>query len=188
MKLFKLILVAVFFMMTSCDKNVRESETGESGKQPDFLEKTDKVVSQQKLVEVDYRLFNAIIDSISDDVMRLDAKRGMSVLHLKFNSSGVIPLSSIAVLFDSLIDRYPLQKHDQLLLKLSEKYAINNADLSALSALNKLISRYPEISYYDKVQYRRANILFNNNQFYLAEKAYIQVVEYRKESDRSIYY
>ena len=164
MTLSKLIFIAIFFMMVSCDKNVRENELDESGKQAGVLEKMDKVVSQQKIVEVDYRLFDAIIDSIPDDVMRLDAKREMSALHLKYNSSDVIPLSPISILFDSLIDRYPLQKHDHLLIKLSKKYELNNDDFSALSALNKLIFLYPEIIYYDKVQYKRANILFNNNQ------------------------
>ncbi|RDH84529.1 MAG: hypothetical protein DIZ80_03380 [endosymbiont of Galathealinum brachiosum] len=188
MKLTKLLFVPVFFVMASCNYNVHDNEGGELEKKSEVLQDNESVVSQQNVVQVDYKLFETVINSLSDETMRDDVKHGMNALRQKFNSSDIIPLPSISNLFTSLIDRYPLQKHDLLLLKLSEIYEVIGADSVALSALNELVVSYPDISYYDKVQYRRANILFNNNYFYQAEEAFQHVVDYRKGGTRSIHY
>jgi len=189
MNLNKIILSMVCVLIASCNSNVREGSIGSLGQQSALLTDDAEEVSLQKDSSVvQYSRFIRLFDTVPNDAMRRDGMRKMADLQLKYNNADAIPLASVVLLFESLIESYPLQKHDRLIYQLSREYEESGERDAALNGLNRLVIQYPETQYYDEAQFRRGEILFSKRQFGDAEKAYAQVVAFRKFEDKSIYY
>jgi len=189
MKLNKLILSVIFLLVASCNSNVREGSIGSLGQQSKLLADDVEEVSLQKDSSVvEYSRFIRLFDTVPNEAMRRDGMRKMAELQLEFNNADSIPLESVVLLFESLIENYPLQKHDRLIYQLSREYEESGERDAALNGLNRLVAQYPETQYFDEAQFRRGEILFSKRQFGDAEKAYAQVVAFRKFEDKSIYY
>ncbi len=189
MNLNRLILVVICFSLASCNSNVREGSIGSLGAQSGSLKDDgDEVVLQQDASVVEYSRFIRLFDTVPDAAMRRDGMRKMAALQLEYNNADSIPLASVVSLFESLIEGYPLHKHDRLIYQLSREYEESGEREAALNGLNRLVMQYPETQYYDEAQFRRGEILFSKRQFNEAEKAYQQVVAFRVLDDKSIYY
>jgi len=189
MKLNKLILSLFLLSLLSCNENIRDGSIGSLGKQSSVIEDDgDDVVIKKDASVVEYSRFIRLFDTVPDEAMRRDGMRKMAALQIEFNNAQSIPLTSVVSLFESLIEAYPLQKHDRLIYQLSREYEESGEKEAALNGLNRLVVQYPKTQYYDEAQFRRGEILFSKRQFEAAEKAYREVVAFRKFDDKSIYY
>jgi len=180
MKLYKLLFITVCLVLVSCNNNVRKDSVESLNKQLTPLQKGTSVV--------EYSHFIQLFDIVPNEAMRREGLRKMDELKRVHNNNHEIPLTSIEWLFNSLIENYPLQKHDQLIYRLAREYEQAEKIDAALNSLNNLIKRYPETPYYDEAQFHRAEILFTKHRFADAENAYKQVIAFRKLDVNSIYY
>jgi len=189
MKLNKLILSVVCLLVASCNSNVREGSIGSLGQKSALLtDDAEEITLQKDSSVVEYSRFIRLFDTVPNEAMRRDGMRKMAALQLEFNNADSIPLESVVLLFESLIENYPLLKHDRLIYQLSREYEESGERDAALNGLNRLVTQYPKTQYIDEAQFRRGEILFIKRQFADAEKAYAQVVAFRKFEDKSIYY
>jgi len=187
MKLYKLLFVTVCLLLASCN-NVRKDSNESLNKQlMPLQEGNEKAVLQKDTSVVEYSQFMQLFDIMSNEAMRREGLRKMDELK-RVHNNHVIPLASIEWLFNSLIENYPLLKHDQLIYRLALVYEQAEKIDAALNSLNRLIKRYPETSYFDQAQFRRGEILFTKHRFVDAENAYKQVIAFRKLDVNSDYY
>lgn len=178
------------FVLSSCNENIKQGSIGSLAMQASVVNSEESVeydVQQDESV-IEYSRFIRLFDTVSNEAMRRDGMRKMAALQLQYDNSQTIPLSSVVLLFEKLIEDYPLQRNDMLIYQLSREYEESGKREAALNSLNRLVSQYPDTKYYDEAQFRRGEILFSKRQFIAAEQAYKEVVDYRKYDDKSIYY
>ncbi len=163
------ILVSLFLL--SCNSALykdKPDSIGEQKKQP-----------VQNIVLVEADAFVGVVQSLPNNSMRRETENKFSELNRKYNQSNKIPLTTIDVFFESLIERFPLQQHDRWLFELSKVYQRLALNKRALSVLDKIFLRYPDIEDQDELQYHRAQVLFDLRKFSQAEQAYRKVIAYR---------
>lgn len=80
-------------------------------------------------------------------------------------------------LYRDLLKDYPAAPdNDRVLYQLARAYESSGQPEQALAVLDQLVSRYPQTSYLDEAQFRRAEMLFVRQNYALAGKAYGQVL------------
>ncbi len=167
LKIFTLVICSVLLM--SCNDRIRKDDKDATSKQ--------HLNSQSQQVLVASQPFVMVLSALTDTAMRSEGLHKLAALNNKYKKN--IPLTSINTLFAALIENYPLQQHDAFLYGLSQVYINIDAPESALNALNKLLLLYPAIDYLDKVQFRRAGVLFDMRRYSAAEQGYKQVIAFR---------
>jgi TolA-binding protein len=76
-----------------------------------------------------------------------------------------------------LLESYPSYKQsDAVLYQLARAYESNGQSEEALSALDRLVARYPSSRLIDEAQFRRGEILFSAKRYQDAERAYADVI------------
>lgn len=87
------------------------------------------------------------------------------------------PLEAL-VLYQKLLDEYPLyQRNDQVLYQMSRAYEELGKIEAAMQVMDRLVHQYPESSYLDEVQFRRAEHFFSHRNYLEAEDAYKSIVD-----------
>jgi len=170
---YKLVVIfLICLVLPSCGEWVRDKN----------IKSLNKEVNVAVKEFVDVSGFISLLDSLPDDSVRKEAKQKFRSLKSKYNKNKKLPLNSISKLFASLVEEFPLQQHDKMLLSLSKAYKKVAAKKLALNTLDELIVLYPEISYMDKVQFQRGNLLFEMRQYLKAEHAYKKVISHRRSA------
>lgn len=167
MKYKQLAVFLISAVLLSCSEWVRD-------------EKVEPLSEPNATVKlVDTNVFVSLLASIPNVIVRKEARQKFDALKFKYNKNKNLPLSSINKLFESLIEEFPLLRHDKMLLNLSKAYEKVAAKKIALNMLDKIIVLYPDIEYVDKVQFQRAKLLFEMRQYLRSEYAYKKVILHR---------
>jgi len=178
------IYILIIGLLMSCTSHVREHNISDTNHLAAQEKNTTETGAQQKIVWVNSSGFFRVLKALPDDAMRREGLQQLTALKYKTRRAEQVPLNSIVTLFKTLMETYPLQPHDQLLLKLSVAYEDVGESNVALDSLDQIVALYPGIAYLDEVQFRRANILFSQHLFMKSEQAYRQVIAFRN----SVYY
>lgn len=187
MNVSKLIFIAFSLLSVSCSNVHKDGQQ----QQPERLKqnKADSVnLLQQDILLIEYSRVTDLLDMLQDEAMQRDGRSKLAALQRENNSTQNIPLTSVVLLFETLIKDYPLHRSDHLLYRLSREYEKSDGRDEALKALNQLLGQYPKTQYYDKAQFWRGEILFSKRRFAQAQAAYGEVVAYRKYNNTSGYY
>ena len=189
MKLNILILITVLINLVSCASDVRK-DSEQSFNRQSWIKKEPGYDAgfQQGTLVVDYNHFIKVLDVAATDSMRREGLRKIATLKKSRKNKNIVPLSLIELLFDSLINDYPLNKHDKLIYRLAGEYEKQGQMTATLKSLSSLVSLYPEIRNYDEVQFRRGKILYAKHQYADAERAFKLAAEFIKSDSKSIYY
>ena len=101
-----------------------------------------------------------------------------------------IKLSSIEH-YNTYLITYPGHENNDLILyQLAKAYSLVGEMDKAMESMDKIVKNYPQSRHIDEVQFRRGEILFVNQDFKAAEKAYAAVVfNYQKSPlyEKSLY-
>ena len=82
------------------------------------------------------------------------------------------------ILYTQVLERYPdRDDNDAVLYQLSRAYEYANEPARSLSTLAQLVQQYPQSQYLIEAHFRRAEILFVQQDYHAAEKAYQAVVD-----------
>ena len=80
--------------------------------------------------------------------------------------------------YQTLLREYPDRAgNDQIYYQLSRAWELRGMTSEQLAALNTLVERYPDSSYWTEAQFRRADLLFINGRYDEAEQAFDQVAQ-----------
>jgi len=178
MKLKYLVFVFGCLMLASCSGLLVEENSSASvskGKQK-------QEQARKKIITVEVKGFSYLLQALSNDALRMEGQKKLAALKIKYANTKQLPLTSIDLMFKSLIEDFPLQQHDQLMLDLSKKYEDVFAKDMALKTLDNLIVLYPQVNFLDEIQFRRGNILYELRQYLKAEQAYKLVIDYRNSA------
>lgn len=175
-----IVYIFVFVFLVSCNENTRLDENNGEDK---LLISSESVELKEKIKTIEHiNGFASIVNNIKNTAMREDAEKQIKLLKIKANKTGFYLLSDVGFLFENLISNYPLKKHDQLLFQLFKEYKKLGEYTLALSALDELLLRYPDVAYVDEIQFYRGDLLFDLYHYTQSEAAYMQVVENKRST------
>jgi len=123
-----------------------------------------------------------------DASLRAEALRRLGDLNLESSESERIERELITNeglrateaihLYSALLAAYPkYQRNDAVLYQLARAYELDGQADKALSALDRLVTNYPNSRYIDEAQFRRGEILFAAKSYPAAQAAYDAVVK-----------
>ncbi|MGC3980707.1 MAG: tetratricopeptide repeat protein [Steroidobacteraceae bacterium] len=133
--------------------------------------------------------------------LRTEAMRRLGDLNIEANENNVAngageaqsakQLSESIELYEGLLKAYPqYASSDAVLYQLSRAYEASGKPTQALSALDKLVTQYPQSRWLGEAQFRRGEILFSAKRYADAARAYAAVVKLGDASafhDQSLY-
>ncbi|MBN1237243.1 MAG: tetratricopeptide repeat protein, partial [Gammaproteobacteria bacterium] len=94
-------------------------------------------------------------------------------------------------LYEQLLDAYPgYARNDRVLYQLARAYEAAGEPERALATLDRLVGEYPDTPRYDEAEFRRGEILFAEQRFADAERAYASVLGHGTEApffEQSLY-
>lgn len=154
-----------------------------------------KPVAKQKIIE-NYR---ALLTLTPDQRLSSEATRRLADLELDLSEDRLLDqpevVAPIAVgsieLYESLLRNDPnYPNRDLVIYQLSRAYELAGQMDKMMSALDRLISQYPDSPYWDEAQFRRGERFFVQQQYRQAESAYGAIIEQRPGSpffDRALF-
>ncbi len=142
--------------------------------------------------------YRAFLELSDDHELRAEAMRRLGDLALESTEArladetgGEQPFNDAIQQYESLLETYPdYENNDSVLYQLARAYENNGRPDQALVVLNQIIARHPDTQRIDEVQFRRGEILFLNQRYGEAERAYTAVLDFGETSefyDESLY-
>lgn len=137
----------------------------------------------------------------SDPALRAEALRRLGDLNLEVSEIERTEREQAVVenvqsaeairLYTLLLESYPdYRQSDAVLYQLARAYESNGQPEAALSALDRLVTRFPSSRLIDEAQFRRGEILFSAKRYVEAEHAYAGVIRHGPAStffEQSLY-
>jgi len=190
-----LALLALAFSAPAASAPVKKKDTIKSLEQKTVEIRPGKVIlDSSDLARENYRAF---LDLVSDDPeLRAEAMRRLGDLELEateadqlldnidsMNSAG---FDNAVDLYQRLLEAYPdYRRNDTVLYQLARAYEIGGRTDEALGVLDELVTKFPDTTLIDEVQFRRGEMLFLRKRYNDSELAYQDV---RKYGDASRFY
>ena len=126
------------------------------------LQKTDPQLRAEALRRLgDLNIESGEVDRLSSEVTQIDLMGAEAIK-----------------LYSTLLKAYPdYPRNDQVLYQLARAYETTGQPDKALATLDQALSRYPQSSQIDEVQFRRGELLFSSKRYREAAEAYGAVVQ-----------
>ncbi len=195
MKSFKSIisLVTVFatmFLIISCGNFGGNNQTiGSISKKRVKVEEDIPVENSRKKAISQYR---KLLDENSEEITP-EVKRRLGDLRMEENEDYLADSVTLADehtfaetirLYEDILERdHSYENTDRVLYQLSRAYELSGQYEKALQALDQLVYKYPNSNYFVEAQFRRAEILFVEKKYSLAENAYASVISHGPETE-----
>ena len=96
----------------------------------------------------------------------------------------IIDYKETITLYEDLIAGNPYYElNDAVLYQLSRAYEADDQREKMLDSLDRLISKFPDSTYYIEAQFRRGEVLFVDKEYRAAERAYAEVIQAGQENN-----
>ena len=188
-----MIIIAMLtslLLIFSCGNFGGNNQTiGSISKKRVKVEEDVPVESSRKKAISQYR---KLIDENSEEISP-EVKRRLGDLRMEENEDYLADSATAANeytfvetirLYEDILERdHPYKNTDRVLYQLSRAYELSGQNEKALQALDQLVYKYPESEYFVEAQFRRAEVLFVEKKYSLAEHAYASVISRGAESE-----
>lgn len=195
-----LLFVFATLLAPQAEARVKEKDTLKSLEDKTVEIRKGKIVlDSSELARESYRDF---LDLVSDDPeLRAEAMRRLGDLELEATEADQLAeniesldaqgFDNAVGLYQTLLEAYPdYRRNDTVLYQLARAYEIGGRTDEALDILNELVTKFPDTTLIDEIQFRRGEMLFLRKNYNDAEVAYSDVVEYGDSSrfyEQSLY-
>ncbi len=191
----KLILIAVIAsVLASCGSFGGRSDTIGSISKKRVVVKEDLPVksSRTKAINQYRKLIRENPQDVNPEVMRrlgdLRMEESEDYLAEQVELVNSSTFAETISLYEDILKSHPeYPGRDRVLYQLSRAYELSEEYEKALKSLDQLVYEYPDSIYFTEAQFRRAEILFVEKQYSVAETAYASVIHKGPESDYYIH-